>query len=67
MSDKKTIIREMIEMQRKFIEFDREKGVTQEEYWASEEDHPLHGYKERFDEMATKLVDMAHEEQGSKR
>lgn len=54
-------------MQRKFIEYDREKGVTQEEYWLGEEGHPLDQFKDKFDEMATKVVELAHEEKGSKR
>ena len=67
MSEKKKLIKEMLAMQRKFIEYDREKGVTQEEYWLGEEGHPLDQYRDRFDALATKLVDMAHEEKGSKR
>jgi uncharacterized protein with ATP-grasp and redox domains len=67
MSEKKKLIKKMIAMQREFIKIDREKGVTQEEYWLDKDGHPLNQYKERFDDMATKLVDMAHKEKGSKR
>ena len=67
MSEKKKLIQEMIAMQREFIDFDRKKGVTQEEYWLDKEGHPLNQYRQRFEDMATKLVDIAHQEKGSKR
>ena len=67
MSEKKKLIAEMIEMQRKFIEYDREHGMGQEEYWLNEDGHPLNNFKENFDEKATKLIEIAHQEKGSKR
>jgi len=67
MSEKKKLISEMIEMQRKFIEYDRQHGVRQEEYWLNEEGHPLNNFKENFEAKATKLVELAHKEKGSRR
>jgi hypothetical protein len=67
MSEKKKLIAEMIEMQRKFIKYDREHGMRQEEYWLNEAGHPLNNFKESFADKAAKLVEMAHQEKGSKR
>ena len=67
MGEKQKLIAEMIEMQRKFIEYDREHGMGQETYWTSDDGNPLNNYREDFAEKATKLVDLAHQEKGSKR
>ena len=57
----------MLDMQRKFIEYDREHGMTQDEYWLGDESHPLHQYRDNFTEIANKVVDLAHQEKGSNR
>lgn len=67
MSDKKTKIAELIEMQKKFIEYERENGVEMKDYFSPESGHLLDGYKETYMEKAMELVDMAHAEKGSKR
>lgn len=67
MSDKAKLIEEMLEMQKKFIAFEQEKGVEMRDYYASDEGHLLHGYVAKYDELADKLNAMAHEEKGSKR
>ena len=67
MSEKQKLIAEMLEMQRKFIEYDREHGMDQEGYWLENEDHPLNRYREIYAEKATQVVDIAHSEKGSKR
>ncbi len=67
MSDKQQMIKEMIEMQKKFIAYEHENGVSQEEYYMAGEDHPLTGYRQKYAELANKLVDTAHEEKGSHR
>ncbi len=67
MSDKQELIKEMLEMQKKFIAYEHQHGVTQEEYFAASEGHELQNYRQRYNELAIKLVDMAHAEKGSHR
>ena len=67
MSDKQELIKEMLEMQKKFIAYEHQNGVSQEEYFAAPEGHELHGYRQKYNDMAVKLVDMAHAEKGSHR
>ncbi|MEM7294602.1 MAG: hypothetical protein AAF420_14575 [Pseudomonadota bacterium] len=67
MSEKQAIINEMMEMQRKFIELEQSGEFTAREYYDNEGGSDLSTYKKRYDELATKLVDIAHEEKGSHR
>ncbi len=66
MSDKQELIKEMLEMQKKFIAYEQKNGVSQEEYFTAQEGD-LAGYRQKYNELAVKLVDMAHEEKGSHR
>jgi hypothetical protein len=67
MSEKANLIKEMIAMQKKFMELEHKQGVTQEEYFAAPADHVLAGYREKYQEMAMKVVDLAHATKGSHR
>ena len=67
MSEKQEIIKQMMEMQRRFIELEQNGEFSAEEYYDSEGESELAQYKRSFDELATKLVDLAHEEKGSHR
>ncbi len=67
MSEKQELIKKMMEMQKKFIDFEHEKGVEMEDYFVGEEGHPLHNFRQEYNELAIKLVDMAHAEKGSHR
>ncbi|MGB5297663.1 MAG: hypothetical protein WBN08_15880 [Thiogranum sp.] len=67
MSDKQEMIKKMLEMQKKFIEYEHKHGVTQEEYFTAGEGHELYNYRQEYMELANKLVDTAHEEKGSHR
>lgn len=67
MSEKQKLIAEMLELQRKFIEYDRESGMSQESYWMNDENHPLNNYREIYAEKAARVIDLAHQEKGSKR
>ena len=70
MGEKQRLIAEMLEMQRKFIEYDRQHGVDQESYWMDNEansESPLNQYRESYAKLAEKVVDLAHDEKGSKR
>ncbi len=66
-SEKRKLIEQMLEMQKKFIEFEQQNGVEPEEYWAGQNGHPLFQYGEKYGEMSSQLIDLAHEEKGSSR
>jgi len=65
MSEKQELINKMLEMQKKFIAYERENGVDMEDYFVGKEGHPLYHYRQEYTEMAMKLVDIAHKEKGS--
>jgi len=67
MSTKQDLIKEMIAMQHKFSAYEREHGVSMKEYFMPEDDDELAGYRKKYNDMAMKLVDIAHEEKGSVR
>jgi hypothetical protein len=67
MSDKQELIAKLLEMQKKFIDYEHENGVEMEDYFAGDESHPLHGFRQEYADLANKLVDMAHTEKGSHR
>lgn len=67
MSEKQEIIKQMLELQRQFIEIEQGGKFSAEEYYDSEGDSELAKNKRAYDELATKLVDMAHAEKGSHR
>lgn len=67
MSDKQELIKEMLEMQKKFMAYEHQHGVSQEEYFTADKGHDLEGYRQRYNELAIKLVDTAHAEKGSHR
>ena len=58
---------EMCIRDRQFIARERKSGVTQEDYFVPQSGDILDGYRETFDELATQVVDLAHEEKGSHR
>ena len=66
-SKKQKIIQQMLEMQKRFIEIEQAGEFSAEEYYDAESDNELAQYKKKYDELATQLVDMAHEEKGSHR
>ena len=67
MSEKQEIIKQMLELQRKFIELEQDGRFSAEQYYDNEGDSELAIYKRSYDELATKLVDLAHAEKGSHR
>ena len=66
MSTKQDKIEKLLEMQRRFIALDRERGVNMDEYFAPDEDSDLHNYRQDYMECAMEVVQIAHEEKGSK-
>jgi hypothetical protein len=67
MSEKQEIIRQMMELQHKFIELEQRGDFNAEEYYDSDGDTELARHKRNFEALATQLVDMAHAEKGSHR
>ena len=67
MSEKQEIIKKMMDLQHKFIDLEHRGEFSTEEYYDSEGDTELARHKRNFEELATKLVDLAHAEKGSKR
>ena len=65
MSSKQDKIKKLLEMQKKFIELERQGGVTAEGYWAPEDGSSLDGYKEDYIKLAMEVAGKAHEEKGS--
>lgn len=67
MSSKQEKIKQLLEMQKKFIELEQKGEITAESYWAPEEGSDLDGFKEKYMKLAMEVVDDAHEEKGSHR
>jgi hypothetical protein len=67
MSERSELIKKMLEMQKKFIAYEHEHGVTPEEYFVAPEGHPLHHFRQEYRDMAMKVVDLAHADKGSHR
>lgn len=69
MSDKQKLIQEMLEMQKKFIAYEHKNGVDAVDYFTDNAGpkHELNQFREKFAELAVKVVDLAHAEKGSQR
>lgn len=73
MSDKQALIDEknklieaMLEMQKQFIDYEHEHGISGKDYYYSQEGL-LADYREKYNDMAVRLVDLSHEIVGSSR
>ena len=64
--EKSELIQQMLEMQKQFVALEHEKGITGKDYWASEEGL-LKDYRQKYADMANRVVDIAHELVGSHR
>jgi hypothetical protein len=67
MSSKAELIKEMLEMQKKFVNYEHKNGVDPQDYFTPAAGSELDGYRQKYMEMAMKVVDMAHKEAGSQR
>ena len=67
MSERSKIIKQMLEMQREFIKLEQNGDFTAAEYYDTDGDSELAKYKSKYNELAIKLVDLAHEDKGSHR
>ncbi|MGD2118408.1 MAG: hypothetical protein PVG66_08625 [Chromatiales bacterium] len=63
---KNDMIKEMLEMQKQFIDFEHNNGISGKDYYYSQ-DGLLKDYREKYMEMAMKVVDLSHEIVGSSR
>jgi hypothetical protein len=64
--EKQDLIDKMLVMQKQFIEYEHENGVSGKDYWASS-DGLLANYRQEYLDMANRVVDIAHEIVGSSR
>lgn len=64
--EKQELIDKMLEMQKEFIAYEQQNGVTGKDYWASSEGL-LANYRQEYMDMANRVVDLAHEIVGSSR
>jgi hypothetical protein len=64
MTERSKLIQKMLKMQREFIKKEQKGEFNAAEYYS---DEGLGEYKKQYDELATKLVDLAHADKGSHR
>jgi hypothetical protein len=64
--EKQELINKMLEMQKEFIAYEHEHGISGKDYWASSEGL-LVDYRQEYLDMANRVVDIAHEIVGSSR
>jgi hypothetical protein len=64
MTERSKLIQKMLKMQREFIKKEQNGEFSAAEYYS---DHGLGDYKKKYDELASKLVDLAHADKGSHR
>jgi hypothetical protein len=67
MDKKQKLIQRMLELQRTFIAYERQQGVNLQDYYCPESGHTLKDYRQEYAALATQVIDLAHEEKGSKR
>ncbi|QGU31948.1 hypothetical protein [Thermochromatium tepidum] len=64
--EKQDLINKMLEMQKQFIEYEHQHGVSGKDYWASSEGM-LANYRKEYMDIANRVVDLAHQIVGSSR
>jgi len=57
----------MLDMQKQFIELEHKGDFKADEYYDTDGDSELAKYKNEYNELSIRLVDLAHEEKGSHR
>ena len=67
MSEKQEVIKQMLDIQHKLIKIEQNGEFSTRDYYDNESESKLAGYKRDYEELATKLVDMAHADKGSHR
>ena len=66
-TEKQKIIAQMLKLQKQFMQQESSGEIDARNYWTDQESHPASKYKEEYDQLARKLVDLAHKEKGSSR
>lgn len=66
MSEKQELIKRMLELQKKFIDYEHANGLEPIDYYSPEQDHELAGYRQEYRDLAMKVVELAHAEKGSR-
>lgn len=64
--NKQEMIVKMIEMQKKFQEFETANGVDPEDYFTPKDGSMLDGYRQEYADLAAAVLNAAHAEVGSK-
>lgn len=64
--EKQALIDKMLVMQKQFIDYEHEHGVSGKDYWASQDEF-LANYRQEYMDMANRVVDLAHQIVGSSR
>ncbi len=67
MSERKKLISELIQMQKKFMEIEKTRGIEFENYYDAKGEDDLSEYQAKYNDLANRLVDLAHTERGSRR
>jgi len=65
MSEKQKLIKEMLEMQKKFMKYEHEHGIDPQDYYVPSAGHELDGFRQKYRDLAMKVVELAHQEKGS--
>ena len=66
LQEKRELIDKMLEMQKKFIDHEHQHGISGKDYYASEEGL-LANYRQEYMDLANRVIDIAHEVNGSAR
>lgn len=68
MSTRQEMIKELMEMQKKFIAYEKsqENGFDMADYYVEDPTHPLYNFRQDYDALAMKIVEQAHADRGSK-
>ena len=66
LDEKSKLITDMLEMQKQFIDYEHENGMSGKDYYYSQ-GGLLKDYREKYNDMAVRLVDVSHELVGSTR
>lgn len=64
--EKQELIQNMLHMQQQFIDYEHQHGVSGKDYWASTEGL-LVDYRQTYQDMANRVIDIAHEIVGTSR
>jgi len=63
-AEKDKLINEMIDLQKKFIDFEHENGISGKDYYYSQ-DGLLKDYRQTYAEKAMRVVELSHQIVGS--